>query len=86
MSASPPPGPCPREDYPLYILCMHTAPYTYTNTHTYSSMISAGEERDQAAGGEESEERGALKAGGRELKGLSHVCDMTEVELCLLHE
>lgn len=27
------PGPCPREDYPFYILCIHTEPYTYTNTH-----------------------------------------------------
>lgn len=25
-------GFCPKEDYPLYILCIHTTPYTYTNT------------------------------------------------------
>lgn len=26
-------GPCPREDYPLYILRIDIAPYTHTNTH-----------------------------------------------------
>lgn len=29
------PGPCPREDYPLYILHTHSASYTYTNKQIY---------------------------------------------------
>lgn len=30
------PGPCPMEDYPLYILRIHAAPYAYRSTHIYT--------------------------------------------------
>lgn len=30
------PGLSPKEDYSSYIQRIHTAPYTYTNTHTYN--------------------------------------------------
>lgn len=47
------PGPCPREDYPLYVPRTHTAPYTYTKTHIYTdSTASCLPEKKESKHGE----------------------------------
>lgn len=71
------PGPCPREDYPFYILRVYTVPYTLTSTHTKMPDILYRRERKRMVC--------MLGARSQQLMGLGHVGDTTEVESCVTY-